>query len=368
VGNGQRDLAIRSIPELKRASSSHELSTFSLLDALDLDDRPTFVVDSKTPPQQHVPIELVYCNPALAAHGELLASIRETHNGSAMFSEIHSGFRSWLFGHNNARHEEQKRGAYVFESYIWSASVVDHYTLVSGVHVPMTRTERASSQGKPRPAFSTIDPREHKEPRNLPIFVQDRLPSVPMKRPIDKAHASHTAPFTTKHGPYDYTLDPPPQNLSAHQQYFRSVDWANTSLGPMHTWCPQLRCVVNMLLNDSYPAIIFWGEDVTMIYNEPYIEIIGLLHPCMGKSARVAAAQYWIFFQPLVDHINATGETLSEDDMPLFLDRHGFLEETFFSFQFIPIVDSNGHIAGYYQPLIETTKYAIPMFMLKCIC
>ena len=51
-----------------------------------------------------------------------------------------------------------------------------------------------------------------------------------------------------------------------------------------------------------------------------------------------------------------TGETVSDQGMPVFLDRHGFLEEAYFSFQFTPIVDATGHVTGYYQPLVETTK------------
>ena len=85
----------------------------------------------------------------------------------------------------------------------------------------------------------------------------------------------------------------------------------------------------------------------------------------MGQSARVAAKDYWGHFQPLVDHINATGQTLISHDLPLFLDRHGFLEETFFSFQFIPILNDTGQISGYYQPLIETTKSDFLVELLK---
>jgi hypothetical protein len=77
----------------------------------------------------------------------------------------------------------------------------------------------------------------------------------------------------------------------------------------------------------------------------------------MGKSAREVASEYWPTFQPLVDHINATGKSVCDNEIPLFIDRHGFLEETYWSFQFIPVLDSDGYIAGYYHPLFETTKY-----------
>jgi GAF domain-containing protein len=39
----------------------------------------------------------------------------------------------------------------------------------------------------------------------------------------------------------------------------------------------------------------------------------------------------------------------------MFLDRLGYLEETFFTFSFSPIYDESGHIAGLFHPVTETT-------------
>lgn len=77
----------------------------------------------------------------------------------------------------------------------------------------------------------------------------------------------------------------------------------------------------------------------------------------LGQSARTAASDYWPTFQPLIDHINATGQSVYEAEIPLFIDRLGFLEETYWSFQLIPVLDNAGHVSGYYHPLFETTRY-----------
>lgn len=94
-----------------------------------------------------------------------------------------------------------------------------------------------------------------------------------------------------------------------------------------------------------------------MIYNKAYIQILGVLHPCMGSSARVALRDYWGHFEPIIQYNKATGRAMAENDLPLFLDRHGYFKETFFSFQFLPILDEHGSVAGYYEPIAETTKY-----------
>lgn len=47
---------------------------------------------------------------------------------------------------------------------------------------------------------------------------------------------------------------------------------------------------------------------------------------------------------------------MAENDLPLFLDRHGYFEEIFFFFQFILILDEHESVAGCHEPIAETTK------------
>jgi hypothetical protein len=81
------------------------------------------------------------------------------------------------------------------------------------------------------------------------------------------------------------------------------------------------------------------------------------MHPyAMGRSAREVAKDYWPTFQPLVDRINVTGQSVCDVEVPIFIDRLGFLEETYWTFQFIPVLNDEGLVAGYHHPLFETTK------------
>jgi hypothetical protein len=322
------------------------LAALSLLDAIDLDARPTFAVDLDA---ANVPLELAYCNPALAQAVELLAKIGgpdkdRTMTTSSDSEQTNKNFRAWVLGSVDVRNDDWalQGNTYLFAGYIWAATTLGRLKLVSDVQHLCPRAGRTHSS-KHNSAVEKV----HLRPRKLPqMGTAPMLPAPP------------TSP-TAQHASYDATLDPPPTKMSDHVRYFRSVDWAQTVLGPMSLWSPQLRCVANMILNDSHPAIVFWGQhDVAMIYNAAYVDIIGPMHPCMGASARVVAKEYWVHFQPLVDHIDATGETLCEKDMLVFIDRHGFLEEAFFSFQLMPILDGTGHVVGYYQALVETTMCA----------
>src|SRR5437773_6369283 len=49
------------------------------------------------------------------------------------------------------------------------------------------------------------------------------------------------------------------------------------------------------------------------------------------------------------------GQTSFLENQRMFLDRNGYLEETFFTFSFSPIRDETG-VAGLFHPVTETTS------------
>src|SRR5437867_10782382 len=44
------------------------------------------------------------------------------------------------------------------------------------------------------------------------------------------------------------------------------------------------------------------------------------------------------------------------ENQRMFLDRNGYLEETFFTFSFSPIRDETGSVGGLFHPVTETTS------------
>lgn len=354
IGDAQLKLSLRSIPELKRDSSREELESVGLLCALENDVRASFVIDTSFSPPQDGALNLVYSNPALSKSAALLSKLTGNDALQASFVDVvqpRVAFAHWLWGRLDIMDLAVKGDAYLFADHLWWATTVagGHHRVVSGVSIAFLRKEGAEDE---RPySDERIDMRHHVKPENLPQYLPERLPAEHGRMDIPPGATS-----ASQFGPFDYTRDPPCPHMSDHVLYFRSIDWAKTPLGPMDSWSPQLRCIVNMILNDHRHAVLFWGDEAIMIYNEAYIELIGVMHPCMGQSAPVVARDFWPYFKPLIERIKTTGKTFSNLDMPLFLDRHGFLEEAFFSFQFIPILDTSGCVAGYYQPLVETTR------------
>lgn len=350
--------SIRTIPELRRESSRENLASVSLLEALDKDERPSFAVSVQQPPPNdpNIALQLLYSNTAAENLDGLLASVSCDNDDGGLFTQHvqpRFAFRKWLRGVVDENDIARRGNSYMFSGHIWVMIPLGDHKVVSGTPTSYFWPE--------------VTPSKHREdvlgePKNLPI--QGKAPTIPPTPSFSSLKITDKviAPRGTRHGPYDVTLrDPPESILSDHIKHFRSIDWASTPLGAMADWSSELRTVVNMCLNDVHPCMLFWGDDVIMIYNAAYVQVIGVMHPlAMGRSARTVASDYWPTFQPLVDHINATGRSVYENELPIFIDRLGFLEETYWSFQFIPVLDNKGHVSGYYHPLFETTRYRSP--------
>jgi hypothetical protein len=87
---------------------------------------------------------------------------------------------------------------------------------------------------------------------------------------------------------FDWTRDPPPENLTYFQKFTRDVDWTTSPLGTMDLWPDQLRQMALAIVADPAPAVIYWGDSQAIIYNEAYIPLIGEKHPGLqGQDPRV---------------------------------------------------------------------------------
>lgn len=350
--------AVRTLSDFKRETLHAVLTNSKLLSYLDRDERPSFAVHAGTAPHPDGPLELLYSNTALRTEESLLTRVTGQQSEGGLFVDgaaLHSAFRNWLLDVVDERDLSRRGNAYLYEGHLWTAVTVEHYKVVSGVKAWMLWSDPSNAKLRP-----TAPSKEQSSPKQQPIVSHIPRERTTVRSPDVNSACKETlldATSPSRHEPYDYTFEAPPANISEHIRYFREIDWSRTPLGDMASWSAELRCAVNMTLNDTYPAILFWGEHATMIYNEAYIQLLGVLHPCIGKSARTHAINYWSTLVTLMEHVNATGASLREHDVPLFIDRHGFLEETYWSFQFSPVLDKEGHVTSYYHHLFETTNH-----------
>jgi GAF domain-containing protein len=141
----------------------------------------------------------------------------------------------------------------------------------------------------------------------------------------------------------------------------RAFDWSATALGPLDQWPQSLRTCVRIILGAGYPMAICWGPEYTLLYNDAQRVLFGTKHPAaLGRSTREIFSEAWGSVGPLYDRVLTHGQaytTLADQLFPL--NRHGFLEESYFVLSYSPIRDDEGHIGGVFVTGTETTDRVI---------
>ncbi len=141
----------------------------------------------------------------------------------------------------------------------------------------------------------------------------------------------------------------------------RALDWSATSLGPVSGWPQSLRSVVSMLLPSKAQIILFWGPEFVVLYNDPYRPVFGAKHPhVLGLPGREAWREIWDnMLHPLLAGVVRTGEAFWAKDLLFLLERHGFVEETYFDVSYDPVRVESGGVGGVYCIVTETTDRVV---------
>lgn len=148
----------------------------------------------------------------------------------------------------------------------------------------------------------------------------------------------------------------------------RSMDWSATPLGPVEAWPQSLRTTVSICLASDLPICIIWGPGLVQLYNDAYRVICGNKHPrSMGQNFSACWKEAW----PVIGaaHDSAlTGDTAFLESQQIFLERHGYVEECFFTFSFSPVRDEAGRVGGLFHPVIEMTTQMLSERRTRALC
>ena len=140
----------------------------------------------------------------------------------------------------------------------------------------------------------------------------------------------------------------------------RARDWSGTAVGPADRWPQSLQTALSICLSSRFPMHVWWGRDRTVFYNDAYVPAMGDKHPAaLGRPAAEVWPEAWPELGPMAESVLAgRGATYSEDQQ-LFLRRHGYLEETYWTFSYSPIQDETGGVGGIFVAVTETTSRVV---------
>jgi len=153
----------------------------------------------------------------------------------------------------------------------------------------------------------------------------------------------------------DLGIPAPPSNET--QDLFARTDWSATPLGPVELWPANLRSIVDICLSSGFPMLVCWGPQLAMVYNDGYRTLLGQSkHPgAWGQPVAAAWPEVWDVIGPMFEGVVAGGPATWVEDELLVVDRHGFLEEAYFTWSYGAIHDADGKVAGILNVATETT-------------
>ncbi|MCK8671032.1 response regulator [Rhodococcus sp. HM1] len=135
----------------------------------------------------------------------------------------------------------------------------------------------------------------------------------------------------------------------------RNTDWSATALGPVETWPMELRMAVNTVLPSEVPMLVWWGPELIQIFNDAFVPILGDKYPAaVGQRGADCWREIWDAVGSLAEEAWAGRATFTENER-LFLQRHGFVEESYWTFSYSPIFDDTGAVAGVFVATADTT-------------
>ncbi|MEA2143453.1 MAG: hypothetical protein QOI64_1883, partial [Solirubrobacteraceae bacterium] len=139
------------------------------------------------------------------------------------------------------------------------------------------------------------------------------------------------------------------------------VDWAASSLGPPERWPRSLQTVVQVVLSSRFAMWMAWGPELTFFCNDAYRrDTLGKKYPwALGRPAAEVWAEIWPDIGPRIEAVMRTGVATWDEALLLFLERSGYVEETYHTFSYSPLTDADGSIAGMLCVVSEDTERVI---------
>ncbi|MBA9001833.1 SpoIIE family protein phosphatase [Thermomonospora cellulosilytica] len=138
----------------------------------------------------------------------------------------------------------------------------------------------------------------------------------------------------------------------------RGHDWAGSGLGEPSGWPVTLQETCRICLTSRYPMVILWGPELRCLYNDAYMPLLGSKHPALGVPCERVWEEVWDRIGPQLRAVLETGEATWSQDLLLPLRRHGFPEETYWTFSNSPLFDGS-RVGGVLTVVTETTQQVV---------
>jgi PAS domain S-box-containing protein len=140
-----------------------------------------------------------------------------------------------------------------------------------------------------------------------------------------------------------------------------AADWSLTPLGRPEHWPSSLSMFVRVMLGSRFSIWMAWGPELTFFCNDAYRRnTLGKKYPwALGRPARDVWVEIWPDIGPRIETVLKTGDATWDESLMLFLERSGYVEETYHTFSYSPLIDDAGDTAGMLCVVSEDTERVV---------
>ncbi|MRW93804.1 response regulator [Duganella sp. FT80W] len=137
--------------------------------------------------------------------------------------------------------------------------------------------------------------------------------------------------------------------------------WELTPLGAIDDWPQALRTAVSVVMHSVHPMFLWWGEQLTQIYNDAYVPCFGVgKHPAaLGQGGRECWPEIWSIIGPQIDEVRNGREARWYADNLVPIWRNGRIEDVFWSYTYTPVFDEHDEVGGVLVVCTETTAQVL---------
>lgn len=362
------------------------LRDLSIVELLDQDDRPTFIVDLTDKTNfRPGPLRAVFANTALRAElsvfGSLVITTCDSTAGKNTQADDFVRFKTRILtqsGSHSPVHERRPSVSSTTSTYSsplplaglrWTCSTLrQRYRVVRGSHCSCSDSSSSSSPDVVDKTPEVTTAQESPLPTWLPesAFASsteriadegDYLGVAAMPADLESENAAAVVGEEKAQPSFDWTQIELTGDIPQHVRFARSVDWAATPLGPIELWSADLRAMANMVMSSPNAAVMYWGPKFTAIYNEAYVSLAGHHHPrLMGLSCPLVWNEAWAEMKTIFYTAWNSGQAVIKYDDRVFMNRGGLLEETFLNWSIIPLVGSDGSVVALLNHVLDNTQ------------
>ena len=146
-------------------------------------------------------------------------------------------------------------------------------------------------------------------------------------------------------------------------EWIRAHPWAHTPLGEPQLWPQGLRTAVRILLTTGHPTLIFWGPELTCLYNDAFSRSLGPeKHPAiLGAPARRAWEEVWPIVGAQIEQVLRGDGAVWHENQLVPIIRYGDLQEVYWTYSYNPIDEpaSPHGVGGVLVTCTETTQQVL---------